>query len=193
MSELEKAKKVKKPKLPERDVQTWLRLTSKNLYTRRQQADAKSNILLTINALTLSLTASAGYTTIVEHPHLLFAVVPLFASNLLSMWLAVSAVRPRLLAEGRAEDGAVEAHTASLVTFDDFYRMDQAEYYQAVTEVLQDQSLIYATLINDIHRLGIDLARRYRDLRRAYLVFVVGITSSVFLFGICYAAFYPYG
>ena len=43
-----KAKKVKPQKLPERDIQTWFRLTSKNLYTRERFLDIKANIMLSL-------------------------------------------------------------------------------------------------------------------------------------------------
>jgi hypothetical protein len=183
-----KASKPAKPAkvYPERDVQTWLRLTSRNLYTRKQQQDVKSNILLSINALMLTLAAGSVYPSLASYPHLLWSMFPMGVSNVVSALFAVSAMRPRISGTGRFTEEDVADHTARLVTFDDFYQMSEEQYEDAILKVLRSQDFIYRSMIKDIYQLGIDEAQRYRDLRRAYMVFVVGIIVTVSTFGLCH-------
>ena len=44
---------------PERGMETWFRLASKNLYTRLQIVDTKANILITANAIIISVVLGA--------------------------------------------------------------------------------------------------------------------------------------
>lgn len=55
-------KKLKKAEaFPERGIETWFRLASRNLYTRRQIVDTKANLLITINSLILSVVLTVAY------------------------------------------------------------------------------------------------------------------------------------
>jgi hypothetical protein len=49
---------------------------------------------------------------------------------------------------------------------------------------MKDQDYLYGTLIKDIHQLGVVLGRKYRLLRVAYNVFMIGIITSVLAFAI---------
>ena len=57
---------------PERGIETWFRLASKNLYTRRQIVDTKSNILITVNAIIISVVLGSLYPRLSEDSHALF-------------------------------------------------------------------------------------------------------------------------
>ena len=81
-------------KMPEKDVQTWLRLTSKNLYTRRRQLDTKSSMLLSICAVLLTLEAGTLYPRISDTPIMMMALLPVVLAHMGAMFLAVSSMRP---------------------------------------------------------------------------------------------------
>jgi hypothetical protein len=48
---------------------------------------------------------------------------------------------------------------------------------------LKDPNALYGTLVNDLHGLGKSLERKYRLLRIAYTVFLVGLVISVLVLG----------
>ena len=180
-----KKKLAKAEGFPERGIETWFRLTSRNLYTRRQIVDAKANLLVTINALILSLVLGTLYRSLAESPHLVYATVPLVLASLVSIAYAISASRPRLQTGVFSEQDLLE-HRVSLMTFDDFYAMPVDEYERALDRVMQDRELLYGTIKRDIHALGVDLSRRYKNIHRAYGVFFFGIVLSTVMFSLCH-------
>jgi hypothetical protein len=56
--------------------------------------------------------------------------------------------------------------------------------------MMRDSDYLYSSVIKDIYFLGIVLGRKYRLIRMAYNIFMVGIVVSVVAFGI---AFFFYG
>ena len=173
---------------PQRGIDTWFRLASRNLYTRRKIVDSKASILVTINALILSVVLGTVYGHLSDEPHLVYAVVPLVLTNLISIAFAIFASKPQL-ARGVFSEQDLLDRCVSLMTFDDFYAMSADEYAQAVDRVMQDRDLLYGTMKRDIYRLGVDLSRRYTHLQRAYGVFLFGIVLATVMFGLCHALF----
>lgn len=167
---------------PERGIETWFRLASRNLYTRRQIVDTKSNILLTINSVILSVVLGTMSREIADAPHLAIAIVPLVVANLFSMTFAIFATKPQM-STGVFTEQELAERRVSLMTFDDFYNMSEAEYDEAVARVIDDRDLLYGTIRNDIYTLGVDLSRRYQQITRAYSVFLTGVVFATLLFG----------
>lgn len=174
---------------PERGIETWFRLASKNLYTRRQIVDTKSNILVTVNAIIISVVLGSLYPRLGEDSHMIFAVVPLVLTNLASIAYAIFATRPKLLAKGAFVEEDIHTKKAGLMTFDDFFKVDEDTYQAAVNRVMEDREFLYQTITKDVYRLGIDLNDRYRFIRIAYNIFLIGIIVSAFMFGLCHALF----
>ena len=170
---------------PERGVETWFRTASGNLYTRRQIVDTKSNIMITMNAIIISVMLGSVYPQLNDNPNLIWAITPMILTNVLSIAYAIFATRP-VLANGIFTKKEVEAKTARLTTFDDFYQVPLPDYEWAVKEMLQDRDFLYDTLIRDMHRLGLDLAVRYKNIRLSYQIFLVGLILSLLSFGSCY-------
>jgi len=173
---------------PERGIETWFRLASKNLYTRRQIVDTKSNILVTINSIIISVILGSLYTRLDDDPHLVYAIVPMVLTNLISIAYAIIATRPALK-EGVFTKEAIEDGSASLMTFDDFYKMPEKEYKWAVSRMMEKKEFLYDTIKRDVYYLGVDLSKRYKNIRIAYNVFLIGLTLSLFLFGSCHVMF----
>ena len=188
--ELKKLKKklAEAAKTPQRGIETWFRLASRNLYTRRKIVDSKASMLVTINALILSVVLGTVYEQLSDDPHLVYAVVPLILTNLISIAFAIFASKPRLERGVFSEQDLLERRV-SLMTFDDFYAMTGDEYERALDRVMQDPVLLYGTMKRDIYRLGVDLSRRYIHIQRAYGVFLFGIVLATVMFGLCHAFF----
>lgn len=183
-----KKKLAKMQNVPERGTETWYRLASNNLYTRRQMLDKKANTLLAINALMLAVVLGTLYPFLTSDRNLMYALGALVLTNLLSITFAIFATRPKLNS-GHLEREAIEKKTANLMTFDDFYKMPQAEFEWAVEQATQDRNFLYGTIKRDMYRLGVDLAKRYKHIQIAYHVFLVGIIISVIMFGLCHLIF----
>ncbi len=188
--ELKKLKK-KLAKLedhPERGIETWFRVTSKNLYTRRAIVDTKSNILVSVNSIIISIVLGSLYLQLDEDPHLIWAITPLLLTNILSITFAVLATRPKIKS-GTFQKEEVNSKNVRLMTFDDFYKMSEEDYEWAVDEMMEDKKFLYSTIKKDIHALGVDLSRRYKNIRISYDVFLIGLISSLCMFGACHVFF----
>ncbi|MFT5998413.1 MAG: hypothetical protein ACI81P_000866 [Neolewinella sp.] len=185
LKQLKKQLKKEKEGVPEKGIETWFRLASKNLYTRRSIVDTKSNILVTVNSIIMSIVLGSLYTRLDQDPHLLWAIGPMVLTNIASMTFAIFATRPKVQ-RGTFSSEEIAAGTAGLMTFDDFYKMPIEEYEIAITRVMEDRDFLYATIKRDIHRLGVDLSRRYSMIRISYDIFLAGIIISVSMFGACH-------
>jgi len=183
-----KKKLAKVEGFPERGLETWFRLSSKNLYTRRQIVDTKSSILITINSIIISVILGSLYTQLDDDPHLIYGIIPMTITNLVSIAFAVFATRPKIR-EGKFSKEKVANKSASLMTFDDFSNVTLEEYEWAVEEMMTDRVFLYNTIKKDIYYLGLDLNHRYKFIRIAYNVFLWGLTISIFFFGMCHVMF----
>jgi len=171
--------------VPERGIETWYRLASRNLYARRQIVDTKSNILITVNAIMISATLGSLYPLLNSEPHLMYGILPLTVGNLVSITYAVIATRPKLGA-GIFSEKQVQLGKASLMTFDDYYQMPEEAYEKALDKMMQDKEFLYGTIKRDLHHLGVDLSHRYRRIHIAYNVFLIGLVISIIAFGGCH-------
>jgi len=174
--------------IPERGIETWYRLASKNLYTRRQIVDTKSNILITINAIMISATLGSLYPLLGTEGHLIYGIIPLTVGNLVSIGFAIIATRPKLGA-GTFSTSDVTQGKASLMTFDDYYKMPEQDYEKALEEMMQNREFLYSTIKRDLHHLGVDLSHRYSHIRIAYNVFLIGLIIGLMAFGGCHLMF----
>ena len=174
--------------MPERGIETWFRLASKNLYARRQIVDTKSNILVTVNSIIISVILGSLYTRLDENPHLVWAITPMIITKMLSMAFAIFATRPKM-GKGTFSNEEVQDGNVSLMTFDDFYRMPEGEYEQAIEKIMSDRKFLYKTIKKDIFHLGLELSKRYRNIRISYDIFLVGLIVSVWMFATCYIVF----
>ena len=158
----EELKKLKKKLLkaegrPERGIETWFRLTSKNLYTRLQIVDTKANILITANSIIISVVLGSLYTRLDQDPHLIYAVGGMVITNVISIAYAILATIPRPQDSSRDSSKALEKN---LMTFDGFYKMPQQEYASTVMELIENGDNLYPSIITDIHNLGVVLSRK---------------------------------
>jgi len=80
----------------ERGAETLFRLVSKNQYTLNTMIDRKSNILISVNALILSIIIGTVYSQMDSDPHLIYPVVMILITNLISIAYAIFATRPEL-------------------------------------------------------------------------------------------------
>ena len=182
-----KKKLAKVESRPERGIETWFRLASKNLYARLQIVDTKANILITANAIIISMVLGTLYTRLDDDPHLIYAVSGLVITNILSITFAILATIPPYWQ--KRKESKVKLGSVDLMTFEDFSDMKIEDYTDSVMKTMEDGEVLYPSIIKDIHELGVKLAKKYRLIRSSYLVFLYGIIISMFLFGICHALF----
>ena len=177
---------------PDRGVQTLFRVTLKNHLTLSDIADTKANILLSVNAIIISLVLS-NLITKLDNPSNTYLVYPtaiFVVFSVVSMILAVLATRPNVTSgEFTKED--VKNKKVNLLFFGNFHKMELPDYQWAVQELVKDKDYIYKSLTKDLYFLGKVLNRKYKILRWTYTIFIVGIVISVLAFAIAFKFFGP--
>ncbi|MBT8186849.1 MAG: HD domain-containing protein [Croceitalea sp.] len=181
-----------KSESPDRGIQTLFRVTLKNHITLSDIADTKANILLSVNAIIISLALS-NLIPKLDNPsnyYLLYPTLIFIIFSVVSMILAVMATRPNVT-RGRFTKEDVKAKKVNLLFFGNFHKMSLAEYEWAIEELVKDKDYIYSSLTKDLYFLGLVLDRKYKLLRWTYTIFMIGMIVSVVAFGIAFKYFGP--
>ncbi len=188
----EKIKAKFKDKIVDRGVQTLYRVTLRNHIKLSDIADTKANILLSVNAIIISL-ALANLIPKLDNPSNTYLIYPTFIFILfciVSMIMSIMATRPNVTSgEFTKED--VQDKKVNLLFFGNFHKMKLDRYEWAMTELLKDRDYIYKSLTKDLYYLGIVLERKYRLLRWTYTVFMIGMIVSVIVFSVSLKFFGP--
>jgi predicted metal-dependent HD superfamily phosphohydrolase len=172
-----------KSNLLSRGIQTMLRLTSDNHLELSNMADGKANILISVNSIIISVILSVLVRRLEVDTYLIFPTVIFLASSVSTIVLAILATRPKI-SQGVFSREDIMNRKTNLLFFGNFHKASFEEYEWGMSQMMRDQDYLYGTLIKDIHQLGVVLGRKYRLLRVAYNVFMVGIIISVIAFAI---------
>lgn len=172
-----------KNKSPERGIQTMYRVTMRNHLKLSDIADTKANILLSVNAIIISLILS-NLIPKLDNPSNDYLVIPaiIFVTfSVTSMIMSVLATRPNVTSgEFTKED--VENKKVNLLFFGNFHKMKLQDYEWAIQELIKDQEYVYNSLTKDLYFLGLVLDKKYKLLRWTYTIFMIGMVLSVIAF-----------
>ena len=192
-------KKLKKEKLkaqykadaknasPERGIQTFYRVALRNHIKLSDIADTKANILLSVNAIIISLVLS-NLISKLDNPtndYLIWPTIIFTIFCIASMIMSIMATRPNIT-RGEFTKEDVRKKDVNLTFFGNFHKMELKEFQWAIGELLQDKNYVYSSLTKDLYFLGKVLDRKYRLLRSTYNVFMIGIIVSVIAFAIAF-------
>lgn len=180
-------KKLEKLESPERGIETMFRVTLNNHTKLSQIADSKANILLSVNAIIISVALSTLIPKL-DAPNNSHLIVPTFImiiSSVACIILAIMSTRPKV-SSGTFTRKEIEEKKVNLLFFGNFYKMPMEEYIWAMKEMMNDRQYLYDTMIKDLYYLGVVLNRKYTLLRLTYTVFTIGIIASVVAFVVAF-------
>lgn len=167
---------------PERGIQTFYRVALRNHIKLSDIADTKANILLSVNAIIISLVLANLISKLDNNAYLIYPTAIFTLSCIISMILSIIATRPNITSgEFTKED--VVSKNVNLTFFGNFHKMELKEYEWAVEELIKDKNYVYNSLTKDLYFLGKVLERKYRILRITYTTFMIGMIVSVLAFG----------
>lgn len=168
-------------KKPERGIETMFRITSSNSQRLSDMADNKSNILLTVNSIILSIIVAVLLKALDSNPHLIIPTVLLMGTSVSTMVLAILATIPKI-PKGHFSDEEVKNKSVNLLFFGNFYKTKYNEYQNAMNKAMDDKEFLYGMLTKDVYSQGVVLGRKYQLLRIAYGIFMCGLIISVLAF-----------
>ena len=164
----------------ERGTETLFRVTLNNHTRLSRIADNKAHLMLTVNALIITLLiskhAAGGFT-----PAHVWPTGILLVTCVLSIITATLATWPKVT-RGITSKESVLDRTANLLFFGNFHKMKVEDFQWGINEVINDRDFLYGSLTRDLYHLGGVLNTKYNYLRVTYIIFMVGIVAAVVSF-----------
>jgi hypothetical protein len=157
------------------------RTTSNNHFELSSMADSKSNIMISVNSIIISVSLTVLLARLAFYPEYIIPTVILLAVCLSSIIFAILATRPSVN-KGQFTEEDIRNKKTNLLFFGNFHSMQLDEYQWAMNEMLKDREYLYNSMIKDIYFLGVVLARKYKFLRISYTIFMWGIIVAVVAF-----------
>ncbi len=195
-SSKKKKKKKKMAKKPATDVdaildkksaQMMFKTTMRNQIDLTAIADNKANIMLSINAIILSVALPILADDVNENSLLLFGIIPLTLTCLTTMFYATMVTRP-IAMTGRSEISKEAQKNLNLFFFGNFFRMDYNKFKEGMLSIFEDNVVLDNAALMDLFYLGKSLGFKYSRLRICYTIFITGIIVT----GIAFCGVYIY-
>jgi predicted metal-dependent HD superfamily phosphohydrolase len=164
-----------------RGVETLFRLTARNQINLNSIADNKSNILISVNAIIISIIITMLAGNIGNMAHDLIPILVFLIICLITIIIAIMSTRPILLNKKFTEED-IKQKNVDLIFFGNFIKMEYDDYLKAIKEMIKDDDHLYSTLIKNQYSLGKILARKFKLVKIAYNVFMIGIIMTVIVF-----------
>lgn len=164
-------------------MQTMLRLTSSNHIRLSEMADSKANILISVNAIIISVILSVLVRKLQTDPYLIIPAIIFLTATVVTIVIAILATRPKVN-EGTFNQEDVINKKTNLLFFGNFHKMSLKNYEDAMRIMMQDADYLYSSMVQDIYHLGVVLGKKYKLIRMAYTIFMIGIVVSVIAFAI---------
>ncbi len=165
-----------------RGVETMYRTTYRTHTNLSAMADSKANLMLSVNAIVISIVISNLISKLQDNSKLIFPTVLLTLTCLGSMVFATLSTRPKVT-EGHTTREAIKKRNVNLLFFGNFHNMKLEDFQWGVNEMLRDADFLYSSMSRDLYYLGIVLAKKYQYLSICYNIFMYGLIISVLSFG----------
>ncbi|NNF01495.1 MAG: HD domain-containing protein [Bacteroidia bacterium] len=182
----EKKKKKKKKKkalsdIPEKGIETMFRVSLRNHVQLSRLADNKANIMLSINAVVISVVLTSLVPKLDTNEFLQWPTFILLTVCIISIIFATLSTIPNITT-GTANRNEISEKKVNLLFFGNFHNMELDDYTWGMNYMMTDREYLYNSLIKDLYFLGKVLHKKYKFLRITYAVFLVGIISATISF-----------
>ncbi|MFZ4931271.1 Pycsar system effector family protein [Chryseobacterium sp. Mn2064] len=168
----------------DRSVDTLFRVTLNNHTRLSDIADSKANILLSVNAIIISVCLSVLVPKLdaPKNSHLILPSFILLLSSVLTIIFAILSTKPNVTKTTFTAQDIVN-RKVNLLFFGNFQQMIFDDYHNAMKDLIKDRDYIYDSMVKDLYYLGKVLERKYKLLSITYKIFMAGIIISVLSFG----------
>lgn len=180
-----RAVKKGKKEVPEKGIETAFRVALKNHMKLSDIADAKANILLSVNAIIISVALSTLIPKL-DNPsnaHLIWPAISLIGFSVLAIIFSIFSTRPKVT-QGTFTREDIKNRNVNLLFFGNFHDVSLEDYKHGMHEMMKDKDYLYDSLITDLYFLGKVLHKKYNLLRITYNIFLVGLLISISVFAV---------
>lgn len=163
----------------DRGVQTMFRVTLRNHIQLSAIADNKANIMLSINAIIISIIVSGvGPKILTKYSHLMIPMLMMILTSIITILLAVKSTRPKITS-GKFTEEDITSKRANLLFFGNFHNMPLPDFERGFQAMINDKDFLYDSLTRDFYYLGQVLGKKYSYLSKCYTVFAIGYVVSI--------------
>ncbi len=168
-------------KSPSRGIETMFRTAYRNHINLSSIADSKANIMISVNAILMSIIVSFVSTRLQQDAWLMIPASCMLITSLAAIVFAILAARPKVTSKLYTMED-VHRNRANILFFGNFVNMELGEFTAAMREIMGDWDKLYDTMISDMYSLGKVLKRKYRLLWFSYSIFMAGLVITVAVF-----------
>jgi len=180
-----KKKSKNKESKPGRGIESMYRISMNSHVQFNKIADNKANILISVNAIIVSILLSTLLPEFLSGNHLSlripFAIFIL--TCLLTVVFSIVATIPKHTKNYINLD-KMDNKVGEYLFFGNFSKMTMEEYVIGMREFQKNDTLTYDALSQNFYILGQALATKYRLLHIAYRIFLAGFIISVIAFAV---------
>jgi predicted metal-dependent HD superfamily phosphohydrolase len=164
-----------------RGVDTMFRVTARNQINLNSIADNKSNILISVNAIIISIIITMLAGNIGNMSHDILPILVFLVICLITIIIAILSTRPNIITRKFTEED-IKNKDVDLTFFGNFVKMEYDDYLKALKDMMKDDEHLYSTMIKNQYALGKILSKKFRLVKIAYNVFMIGIIITVIVF-----------
>ena len=142
-------------------------------------ADQKANIMISINAIIISLVMTmfgSGYTFSGQDEfgsvRFVIPMVVLLLTSLSAIVFAILSSRPNVTSKERYE---LSKKNSSILFFGNYTQLQLTEFVQRLNDLKYHKEELYDNMSVDIYYLGVVLVKKYRLLSWSYNIFMSGL------------------
>jgi predicted metal-dependent HD superfamily phosphohydrolase len=168
-----------------KSAQTQFKTSLRNHIDLSAIADNKANMMLSVNALIITIALPLLGERIAADQQMLIPTLILLAVCIVAMVFATLATRP-IPMTGRSSMEDIKGKKSNLFFFGNFYEMSFQEYETGMREVVGDDELLDNAITRDLFFLGKALGKKYQYLRLCYNFFMYGLILAVLSFGVIF-------
>ncbi len=161
-----------------RTVETMFRNNLRGHLELSALADNKANIMLSINAIIISIILTIMLPNIMEYSEFLIATILVIITCVTAIVFATLATRPKVTKGTFTREDILKKRT-NLLFFGNFFKMNIDDFQWGMSEMMKDKDYLYSSMIKDFYYLGLVLHKKFFYLRICYSVFMFGFIISI--------------
>ncbi len=168
-----------------RGIETMFRSAYRTQLALTGLADNKANMMISINGIIISIIIASVAPKLDANPWLLIPTTLFLLGTLIAIIFAILAARPRV-SSTLIDLEDLRHSKGNILFFGNFCKLEENEFLEGMTSLMQDKTVLYESMIRDIYGLGSVLHKKFALLQVAYTTFMIalilGVTSFIAVF-----------
>jgi hypothetical protein len=111
----------------------------------------------------------------------IFPILVFLIICLITIIIAILSTRPNIVTR-KFTDEDIKQKNVDLTFFGNFVKLEYDDYLKSMRDMMKDDDHLYSTMIKNQYSLGKILSKKFRLVRIAYNIFMIGIIITVIVF-----------